>query len=72
MRCYFCSVPCVTLRSETEWVETVAAGWNTVADCDPDRILATVDKADAVRELAQPELYGRGDAADKILELLVS
>ncbi len=69
---YFHGVPCITLRTETEWVETIEAGWNTVADCDPDRIMAAVDKIDEVRTFPRPNLYGNGDAADKIVELLVS
>jgi len=67
---YFYGVPCVTLRGETEWVETVQAGWNTVADCDVQRILAAVDDAARVRKLPRPELYGDGNAAGKIVELL--
>jgi UDP-GlcNAc3NAcA epimerase len=67
---YFCSVPCITMRTETEWVETVAAGWNTVADCDPRQIMAAVERADEVRGLDRPELYGSGNAAERIVELL--
>jgi UDP-N-acetylglucosamine 2-epimerase len=58
---YWLGVPCVTLRDETEWVETVEAGWNTLAGADSTSIL------DAVRSCNQPSvhpsLYGRGCAA---------
>ena len=41
---YFLQVPCVTLRPETEWVETVAAGWNVVVGTDRERIVEVVRK----------------------------
>jgi UDP-N-acetylglucosamine 2-epimerase len=66
---YWLGVPCVTLREETEWVETVETGWNTLAgSTDPDRIAAAI--AAARPQDAHPQLYGDGRAAPKIAELL--
>jgi len=62
---YWLGVPCVTLRDETEWVETVAAGWNVLAGADRERIVR------AVRDFrvpgSRPPLYGDGRAAARIL-----
>jgi UDP-N-acetylglucosamine 2-epimerase len=68
---YFFGVPCVTLRPETEWVETVEAGWNVVAGTGTDAILR------AVRDTRWPEeppapIFGRGDAADRIVNVLAA
>lgn len=65
---YWLGVPCLTLREETEWVETVEAGWNRLVGSDSQRILH------AVRTSAPPSmrpcLYGEGNAAAKCVELL--
>jgi len=45
---YFLSIPCITLRDETEFMETVRVGWNRLVGIDPDRILT------AVREFVLP------------------
>jgi UDP-N-acetylglucosamine 2-epimerase len=65
---FFLDTPCVTLREETEWVETVDAGWN---------MLVGADKGDITRELARPislpekpELYGDGDAAERMVAII--
>jgi UDP-GlcNAc3NAcA epimerase len=65
---YWYGVPCVTLRENTEWVETVEAGWNRLAGADPDRILAAVQTA--VPRSEHPALYGDGRAADSIADLI--
>ncbi len=65
---YWLGVPCITLRRETEWVETVAAGWNVLAGADPERIL------DAVRNFCpageRPPSFGDGHAGERIARLL--
>ncbi len=65
---YFHGVPCVTLRDETEWVETVAAGWNTVAGTDEEAIVQAVARS---RPGAKIEEYGTGAAAEAVLDRLL-
>jgi UDP-GlcNAc3NAcA epimerase len=65
---YWYGVPCVTLRENTEWVETVELGWNRLAGTDPDQIVAAANEAKRPEE--HPPLYGDGRAADLIADLL--
>jgi UDP-GlcNAc3NAcA epimerase len=62
---FFLGVPCVTLRSETEWRETVEAGWNTLAGTHWSNILEAVAKPTPVPN--EKSLFGDGDAALKIV-----
>jgi UDP-N-acetylglucosamine 2-epimerase len=66
---YYLGVPCVTMRDETEWVETVEAGWNALAGADIERIVAAVRTQTAVRG-PRPPLYGDGKTAQRIVEVL--
>jgi UDP-N-acetylglucosamine 2-epimerase len=65
---YWYGVPCVTLRTTTEWVETVEAGWNRLVGTDPEAIVAAVREAAPGPE--RPALYGDGRASQEIAALL--
>lgn len=67
---YFFGVPCVTLRDETEWVETVELGWNTLVGTDPDRIAQA--SLHPRRPSERPPVYGDGHAAERIADVIVT
>jgi UDP-N-acetylglucosamine 2-epimerase len=64
---FWSGVPCVTLRDETEWVETVQHGWNTLVGAARDRIIAAVRNVHTPAE--RPMLYPAGAAAAIALSL---
>ena len=65
---YFLGVPCVTLREETEWVETVEAGWNILVGAGKDRILQAVRGFQPQGD--RPGVFGDGRASEKIARQL--
>jgi len=68
---YLAGVPCITLRDETEWTETVAAGWNRVVGADAGALRASLnDPAFMDRTRPRPNLFGDGHAATRIVEAL--
>ena len=66
---YFHKVPCITLRNETEWSETVDAGFNQLSGANTEKILKAWVKAKAPYK-QDKKIYGDGHAAEKFLELL--
>ena len=68
---YFFAVPCVTLREETEWVETVEAGWNRLVGTDSTAIADAVEAVrSGERPAERPAFYGEGHAAEEIARVL--
>ena len=62
---YFFGIPCVTLREETEWVETVEMGWNTLTGADEEAIAAAASDLSCPTE--HPSIYGDGHAAEAVV-----
>jgi len=64
---YILKVPCITLRENTEWIETVEEGWNVVAGVDKETIVKLVEEFEPCRE--QGNIFGR-DACKNIADIL--
>ena len=65
---YFLRKPCITIRSETEWVETLENNWNQLVWDDIDSIL---DKINIKLGKYIEQIYGKGDAAIEIRDILL-
>lgn len=60
---YLWGVPCITLREETEWTDTVDQGWNTLVGVDPDAFEAALQ---APIPDDRPPIFGDGHASEQI------
>jgi len=65
---YFLAIPCLTLRQETEWVETVKAGWNRLVGTDPFEIIDAWRTFEPPPE--RPSIFGDGHASQYIAAIL--
>ena len=65
---YHLRVPCLTLRDETEWQETVSSGWNRLVGVAPERVLAAWH--DMAPPAEHPAYYGEGRASQRIAEIV--
>lgn len=65
---YLLGVPCITLREETEWVETAVDGWNTIAGVDQKKVRVALSSSRPA--ITPPPVFGNGTAAAQITKLI--
>ncbi|HJH26371.1 MAG TPA: UDP-N-acetylglucosamine 2-epimerase (non-hydrolyzing) [Methanophagales archaeon] len=65
---YILKVPCITLRENTEWVETVEDGWNVLTGAEKEKIVNKANDFEPKGE--QRDVFGNGDASERITKLL--
>lgn len=72
---YFYNKPCITVRTETEWVELIHSGWNYLFPPIPENTHSLksciMDQIDKVATLTNNKLYGKGNAAQIIVKTIV-
>jgi UDP-N-acetylglucosamine 2-epimerase len=68
---FFLSKPCITLRPNTEWVETTESGWNILVDDEPEKIIEAVSNFNP-QSSPDLSLFGNGKSSHKIIDTIVS
>lgn len=69
---YWFKIPCVTLREETEWVETVRSGWNRLVGSETQRVIEGVHEAVKKKYSSKTtKAFGNGNASQKIVDVLI-
>jgi UDP-N-acetylglucosamine 2-epimerase (non-hydrolysing) len=65
---YMLGIPCITMRENTEWVETVNDGWNVLVGADHEQIVDAINEFEGAD--VRGDVFGCGDACEKITEMI--
>lgn len=65
---FFLGVPCITMRDETEWVETIENGWNILVGANENKILQAITDFNPTNE--RIDYFGKGDASNQMLKII--
>lgn len=65
---FFMKKPCITMREETEWIETVENGWNILVGTDKDKILDSI--VNFMPNKPQKKIFGDGNSSEKICRII--
>ena len=68
--CYILNTPCITIRNQTEWVETLNDGYNVLAKPDYDDLYNKIMNSGIDKSKNKINYYGDGNAAQKIVDIL--
>jgi len=69
---YIFGIPCITMRNNTEWIETVESGWNVIVGADKKKITESILKSSPIPNSSTSELFGDGKTAEKIVNILLN
>lgn len=67
---YFLRIPCVTLREQTEWIETLDGGWNLLCQTDKNDIINKVQNTHTNSKVFENNYFGNGKATEKIIRII--
>jgi UDP-GlcNAc3NAcA epimerase len=71
---YLLGVPCITIRNNTEWVETLEDGWNILTGTDPDKIVTAIVEAgpNQIHNIPDQTIFGSGRTSEIIKDALMT
>lgn len=65
---YMLGVPCITMRENTEWIETIESGWNMLVGANYEKITDAILNFEVSK--FKNDIFGKGDASEKICQIL--